>query len=72
MHLNLYDYYQQYREFIPIPRKQGSVFSHNNAATTEKDLSAQFYACNVTGFFQDSLSHLAVFVKSSAHYGKFK
>jgi len=39
---------------------------------TEKVSSAQFYVCNVTGFFQDSLSHLADFVTSSAHHGKFQ
>lgn len=31
MHMDLYDYYQQYREFIPILRKYGSVFPHNDA-----------------------------------------
>jgi len=40
--------------------------------TTEKVPSAQFYVCNVTGFFQDSLSYLADFVTSSAHYVKFQ
>jgi len=39
---------------------------------TEKVSSVQSEVCNVTGFFQDSLSHLAGFVTSSVHYGKFQ